>query len=150
MLAEAGDVSTPEAAQTTLDALAKSLVSQGGGLILVDGRVPGEFKPHNTYQTAREQPSVTILDVRDGYLTACVPQVGHDSREVWTGLRVRRTLDLDGGSLPHWGTQAAMHVENNIVQGSYSCMRFLIEDVRAGKDARLYLQGIEGLAPAHT
>ncbi len=146
-LADAGDISTPEAAQATLDALAKRLVDRGGGYILVDNRVPEGFKPHNRYQTGRDQPSVTILDVRDGYLNVVVPPVGHDSREMWSDFRIRRTLDLEGGSLPHWGTQAAAHIENNIVQGSYSVMRFLVETVQAGDDARLYLQGIEGLAP---
>ena len=146
-LADAGDTSTPEAAQTTLDALAQQLVQKGGGYILVDNRVPDGFKPHNRYQAGRDQPGVMILDVRDGYLNFVVPPVGHDSREMWSDFRVRRTLDLEGGSLPHWGTQAAAHVENNIVQGSYSVMRFLVEDVKAGEDARLYLQGTEGLAP---
>jgi hypothetical protein len=146
-LADAGDIATPEAAQTTLDALAKQLVEKGGGYILVDNRVPDSFKPHNRYQTGRDQPSVMILDVRDGYMNFVVSSVGHDSQEMWSDFRVRRTLDLEGGSLPHWGTQAAAHIENNIVQGSYSVMRFLVEPVQAGDDARLYLQGIEGLAP---
>lgn len=146
-LADSGDTSTAEAAQRTLDALARKLVAAGGGLIVVDDRVPLAFKPHNRFQTARDAPGVTILDLRAGRFNIIAPPIGDDSREVWSGLRVRRTLDLEGGSLPHWGTQAAIHVENNIVQGSYSVMQFLIEPVRAGADARLYVQSIEGLAP---
>ena len=64
-LADAGDTSTPEAAQATLDTLAQQLVEKGGGYIVVDNRVVKGFKPHNRYQTGRDQPSVTILDVRD-------------------------------------------------------------------------------------
>ncbi len=147
VLAEAGDVSTPASAQATLDVLARELVKEGGGYILVDNRVADRFRPRNRYQTGRDEPGVTILDVRQGYLDVAVPPVGHDSRGVWSGFRVRRMLDLEGDSLPHWGTQAAAHIENNIVQGSYSVMRFLVQEVKAGTDARLYLQGIEGLAP---
>lgn len=147
VLADAGDTSTPEAAQLTLDALADQIVDAGGGYIVVDNRVAKGFKPQNRYQAGRDQPGVTILDAREGYLNFAVPPIGHDSREVWSAFGVRRTLDLEGQSLPHWGTQAAAHIENNIVQGSYSVMRFLLAGVQAGDDARLYLQGIEGLAP---
>lgn len=147
MLAAAGDVATPEAAQATLDTLANALVKAGGGYILVDDRVPESFIPRNRYQDGRDSPGITILDLRRGHTSIAPPPIGEDSREVWSGFRIRRTLDLEGESLPHWGTQAAAHIENNIVQGSYSVMRFLVEEVKAGADARLYLQGIEGLAP---
>lgn len=148
-LADAGDVSTPAAAQATQDALAAKLKAQGGGIIVVDNAVAEAFRPSNTYQNERSTaPAVTLIDIRRGELQIHTAPIGYDRRGTWAGLHLVRTLNLGtNASLPHWGSSEALHVENNVIAGSMSIIKPSLFPVSAGKDARLYPAGIEGFFP---
>jgi len=49
-LTDYGDVSTPDAAQVTLGSLARQVIANSGGVIVVDNDVVAEFTPANIYQ----------------------------------------------------------------------------------------------------
>jgi hypothetical protein len=62
------------------------------------------------------------------------------------GLKIERTVRMPlNDSLPHWSTDAAVKIENNLIHGANSYLDWLAEDVKAGKDARFYVRTIRGL-----
>jgi len=144
VLSDCGSVDDKTVAQKTMDICAGELIEKGGGVIVITDKTNKDFVPVNHYQKGRDKNSVFLLDVRKGGLTLYPPQVGFDSRGVWSGFTIKRTLNMLGESLGHWTTTSPLHIENNVVSGSSSVGRRILFDVKAGKDVRVFPANMDG------
>ena len=148
-----GPVGSPKEAQATLDAAAARLMQAGGGVVLISAGVPSSWTPVNTYQEQQREPAapaparswasgpgVTLIDTRGGTVKILPPQA--------TGLRLERALKLpEGQSLPHWDYFPMLDLKNAVARGSTSYRDQVSADVKAGADARLYVNTVRGLFP---
>jgi hypothetical protein len=149
LLTDFGPTGTDKDAQATLDAAADWIVKHGGGMLIVPPTVTAKLTIRNNYQKERTDqpiPLVTIVDYRNGYQMLYVPQVGEPVSQGWAGTTINRTLDMPQ-SLPHWGTQGALTINNTILRGSSSILRATLLPMTKGKDARIYPTMIRGIFP---
>ncbi len=148
-LDEFGPVDTVMAAQATLETAVRTLLDEGGGVLVIPPQVTQDLEIENLQQgeraTSNEGPAVTIIDYRGGFTEFHVAPIGRHQTGTWTGLRVERMLNLGEESLPHWGTQAAQAIDNFIISGSSSYMHTLTEPVQPGEDVRCYPDTIRGI-----
>ena len=146
-------LTTTAEAQQAFDAGCEQILARGGGVLLIPADAPASWNPNNNSQQQiripeppapaknwRAGPGVTVIDLRGGTVKIQPPQS--------TGLVLSRTLNLpQGQSLPHWDYYPLLSLQNAIVHGSTSYRDQIIEDVRGGPDARVYVNTIRGLFP---
>lgn len=76
----------------------------------------------NFSQTRVNEPAVTILDYRRGFITTHLPPVGKHQMAVWAGTRMERKLNLGQTSLPHCGVYSNQSIQNYMISGASSYM----------------------------
>ncbi|MCC6445765.1 MAG: hypothetical protein IT210_20215 [Armatimonadetes bacterium] len=144
-LEEFGDISTPESAAAALKAGVAALAAGGGGILEIPAHAPEGLAVENTVQQKPDEPTVTIIDHRKGYLKTYLPSIGKHQTGVWAGSRLERKLNLGQVSLPHCGVYSNQAIQNYIVSGASSYMLTLTDPVRPGKDVRCYVDTIRGI-----
>ncbi len=147
LLDEFGDISSPQGAQAALDTGLRTLLNEGGGMLLVPANAPPALRIENWAQTDRNGPGVTVIDTRGGFVTWHLPPMGKHKTGVWAGSRLTRTVNTTphATQLPFQGVHSTQSIQNYIVSGSSSYMAGLARPVKAGKDARLYPDLIRGI-----
>jgi len=144
-LEEFGDIATPESAAAALKAGIAALLVAGGGILEIPPDAPEGLVVQNTVQKKIDEPTVTIVDYRKGYVKTLLPSVGKHQTGVWAGTRLERVLNLAPISLPHCGVYSNQAIQNYIVSGASSYMLTLTDPVKAGKDVRCYVDTIRGI-----
>jgi len=144
-LEEFGDLSTPESAAAALEAGVAALLAAGGGLLEIPATAPEGLVVRNTVQKKIDEPTVTLVDYRKGYLTTHLPPIGKHQTGVWAGTRLERILNLGQTSLPHCGIYSNQAIQNYLVSGASSYMTTLTDPVEAGPDRRCYVDTIRGI-----
>lgn len=144
VLSNYGPVSTPAKAQMTLDQLAKQLMAKNGGTIFITGKTTTEFKPVNNYQIERDGPGICLVDIRSGCIKVIPTHVGIRGHK-WSGFEIDRVLNQNRG-LGFWGQFAVAQIQNKVISGSSSIYQTLKEEVKAGKDVKVYPDSIEGFS----
>lgn len=144
-LEEFGDLTTPESAAAALQTGMEVLLAQGGGILEIPATAPEGLVVQNTLQKKIDEPTVTIVDYRKGYLTTHLPSIGKHQTGVWAGTRLERVLNLGQTSLPHCGIYSNQGIQNYIVSGASSYMTTLTDPVKAGPDRRCYVDTIRGI-----
>jgi hypothetical protein len=146
-------VATAEQAQATLQKAAEAMIAQGGGVLIIPASAPADWQPENLSQTAWRQPEppapakswgytkgITIVDCRGGTARILLPQM--------TGSVMSRTISLpEGQSVGHWDYHPMLQFDNSIIHGTTSYHDWIVGEVKAGKDQRLYVRTIRGLFP---
>lgn len=147
VLTDFGDVSKVEVAKKTLDNACNWIIKNGGGILIIPPGVPKQLKIENTYQKDRTSgPTVTIIDIRNGYEVIHVPQVGKVApMSGWYGKLFYRVLKMDEKSLPHCGIHDVVGIRNAVVKGATSYDQKILFDVKKGKDVKIYVPTIRGL-----
>lgn len=152
-LGQVGPVGTAAQADETFAVAASNVAATGGGVVVIPRKAPAGWSPRNNRQDVWRKPEppapakqwgvgpgVTVVDPRGANVEITTPQVG--------GLELNRTLDLaEGESLPFWGYFPMLSMRNTVLHGSTSYREWLMEDVKAGKDRRFYVQTIRGVFP---
>ncbi len=148
-LASFGDISTAAAAEKTLAKAIRTLMSQGGGVLVIPPHAPKEMKVLNNSQTDRNGHAVTILDYRGGFIDVHLPAMGKHKTGVWAGQRLERTVNLipEGSRFPFQGVHAAQAIQNYVISGSSSYMATLTRAVKKGNDQHVYVDLIRGIYP---
>ncbi len=144
-LADYGDIATPAAAAATLKIAVQKLMAEGGGILEIPTNAPKELKIENTSQTDVWGHGVTIVDYRWGFVNYQLAPIGREQAGVWSGFRLERHLNMGQDSLPHCGTYSNQAIHNYITSGASSYMLTLTEPVKAGNDAKLYVDTIRGI-----
>ncbi|MBM4079617.1 MAG: hypothetical protein FJ278_07950, partial [Planctomycetes bacterium] len=144
-LDEFGDISTAEGAAKALEAGVKELLDGGGGVLVIPADAPRELVADNFSQKGVNDPAVTILDYRRGFITTHLPPVGKHQTAVWAGTRMERKLNLGQTSLPHCGIYSNQSIQNYMISGASSYMTTLTDPVQAGPDRRCYVDNIRGI-----
>ena len=144
-LAEFGDLATAESAQAALEAGIEALLKAGGGVLEVPANAPKGLVVRNEIQKKINEPTVTIVDCRDGYVKTCLPSIGKHQTCVWAGNRLERRLNLGQTSLPHCGVYSNQAIQNYMISGASSYMHTLTEPVKTGEDVRCYVDTIRGI-----
>ena len=144
-LEEFGDIATPAAATATLKLAVEQLMAAGGGILAIPTNAPKELKIENTSQTDVWGHGVTIVDYRWGFVNYQLAPIGREQAGVWSAFRLERHLNMGQTSLPHWGTYSNEAIQNYLTSGASSYMLTLTEPVKAGQDAKLYVDTIRGI-----
>ncbi|MHB9130326.1 MAG: hypothetical protein ACYDBB_04430 [Armatimonadota bacterium] len=153
LLSEFGKISTPAEADAALEKAAKAMLAEGGGLLIIPKDAPADWDPVNISQEAWRKPEppapaknwgytggITILDYRDGTMKAYLPQA--------TGWQFNRTvLFPERQSAGHWGYLPMFSFSNSIIRGTTSYHDWVSQEVKAGKDQRIYVRTLRGLFP---
>ncbi len=148
-----GPVGTAAQAQATLEKAVEALVKQGGGVLLIPASAPADWEPENLSQTQWRTPEppapakswgyskgVTIVDCRGGTAKILLPHM--------PGSVISRTISLpEGQSAGHWDYHPMIQFDNSIIRGTTSYHDWIIGEVKAGKDQRIYVRTIRGLFP---
>lgn len=146
ILTDFGDVSTPVAAQATLNQAGEWIIAKGGGVLIVPPGTPDQLVIQNTYQKDREGgPTVTIRDLRKGYESTHLPSVGKRSPTGWFGQYDYRLINMKGHGLPFQGNHEIMGLRNAVVRGASSYMQITSAAVEKGQDRRIYVPSIRGI-----
>lgn len=146
-------LNNPVQAEVAFAAASKQIIEKGGGVLLIPADAPAGWMPRNVTQEQiripeapapatnwKTGPGVTVIDMRGGTVRILPPQ--------GTGLTLSRTLDLPPGqSLPHWDYFPLIELRNAVAHGSTSYRDQITEDVKAGPDARVYVNTIRGIFP---
>jgi len=151
-LAEFGPLGTAEQVKAAY-AKAKEALAETGGVLVVPAAASKLYTEENTTQISPRTPpfpqqtqkwpafggpAITVVQENLNNTVVQVPSVG--------GLVLERTLRMPLiESLPHWTTDYALKISNNIIHGSQSYLDFLAEPVEAGPDAKFYVRTIRGL-----
>ncbi len=144
-LSEFGDISTPQAAEATLKKAVDALLKSGGGILEIPPNAPLELRIQNLAQKKIDEPTVTIVDYRGGYVKVYLPSIGKHQTGVWAGTRLERVLNLGQTSLPHCGVYSNQAIQNYMVSGASSYMTTLTDPVKAGENVRCYVDNIRGI-----
>jgi hypothetical protein len=148
-LEEFGDITTVQAANTTLKAAMDQMMADGGGVLIIPAGAPDGLKIDNLKQAERTtsdySPVVTVLDYRRGYAVYHVAPIGKWGADTWAGLSIVRKLNLGEQSLPHCGVHAAQGIANYVISGTSSYMATLTDAVQKGTDVRCYVDLIRGI-----
>lgn len=149
VLTDFGDVSKSTTAQQTLDKACKWITANGGGVLIIPANLKTLGKIKNTYQTERKKnnPAVTILDLRLGYEKVDYPSIGfRNSEGGWAVRKDNRLINMPADtSLPPFGCNNIKAMRNAVVRGAASYGQFSQTDVKAGKDRKIYVPSIQGL-----
>lgn len=151
-LADFGPLKTPADVKAAY-AKAKDAMASSGGLLFVPAAAAKLYEEENTSQLSPRTPpfpaqtqkwtnfggpGITVVEQDENGTVLKVPSIA--------GLQIERTLRMPlTESLPHWTTDYALKIHNNIVHGSQSYLDFLQEPVEAGPDAKFYVATIRGL-----
>ncbi len=152
-LEQFGSIKTEVQADAAFTQASSNIVAAGGGVLVIPSDAPRGWMPRNNNQVAWRKPEpprpatqwgigsgVTVIDPRGKNVKITPPQIG--------GLELNRTLNLpEGESLPFWDYFPIVLMRNTILHGSTSYREWLLEDVKAGKDRRFYVQTIRGVFP---
>lgn len=152
-LVEFGPLKTPENVKA---AFAKAYEAMGahGGVLLVPSAAAALYSPDNTTQTSQRTPAapaetkkwiskgggpgLTLVEIAENGTVIKAPSIG--------GLQIERSLRMPlKESLPHWSTDYALNIKNELIHGSNSYLDYLDEPVAKGVDARFYVRTIRGL-----
>lgn len=144
-LDEYGDISKPETAAVALQKGIEELVKAGGGVLEIPANAPGGLKVENVVQKKIDEPTVTIIDYRGGYMKTLLPSIGKHQTGVWAGSRLERKLNLGQTSLPHCGVYSNQAIQNYMISGASSYMLTLTDPVKAGQDVKCYVDSIRGI-----
>ena len=151
-LTEFGPVGTAEQVKAAY-AKAKAALATTGGTLFVPAAASKLYSEENTTQISPRTPpfpaqtqkwagsggpGITVVREDENGIVLQVPAVA--------GLQIERTLRMPlTESLPHWTTDYALKIHDNIVHGSQSYLDWLQEPVEAGPDKRFYVATIRGL-----
>ncbi|MHB9130325.1 MAG: hypothetical protein ACYDBB_04425 [Armatimonadota bacterium] len=152
-LEQFGPIDTPAQAEAALKAASEALLAKGGGVLIIPKEAPANWNPVNISQGAWRKPEppapaknwgytggITILDYRDGTMKAYLPQA--------TGWQFNRTFLMpEGQSAGHWDYHPMLSFSNSIIRGTTSYHDWVSQDVKAGKDQRIYVRTLRGLFP---
>jgi hypothetical protein len=149
-----GPLRTPAEAQAALEKASAAILAAKGGMLIIPREAPAGWELENISQgTWRNPPppapanrnwgngpGLTVLDQRTGTVRVLVPEM--------TGNIFSRTLRLpEGQGFAEDSYAPLLRLENNVVRGTTSYRDWLLEDVQAGKDRRVYVRTIRGLFP---
>ena len=151
-LAEFGPVGTVEQVKAAY-AKAKAALATTGGTLFVPAAASKLYSEENTTQISPRTPpfpaqtqkwagfggpGITVVREDENGIVLQVPSVA--------GIQIERTLRMPlTESLPHWTTDYALKIHDNIVHGSQSYLDWLQEPVEAGPDKKFYVATIRGL-----
>ncbi|MBI4028580.1 MAG: hypothetical protein HY360_26570 [Verrucomicrobia bacterium] len=145
-LADFGPVKTPAEAEATLQAAITNVIAKGGGLLVVTTGVAPEWKAHNPAPSSTQAgtPTVTVIDRRGGVERTILPSNGQNNGMLWTGRQisraVRQPIDMT------FGVHSTETIDTCIAGGTTSYDQAILDEVKAGKDARIHLPSMRGLA----
>ncbi len=148
-----GPIGTTAQAQATLEKAVAALVEAGGGVILIPAAAPADWQPENLSQTQWRLPEppapakswgytkgVTLVDNRGGAMRLLLPHM--------PGAVMSRTLSLpEGQSANHWDYHPMLQFDNSLIRGTTSYHDWIVGEVRAGRDQRIYVRTLRGLFP---
>ncbi len=146
-LSDFGPVGTPAQAQAAYVQAADQIIKAGGGLLVVPPTAPKEWSLVNTFQQNRNgEPTVTVLDLRNGYQTYVLPPIGSVSPPGWAGQRLTRTINVreNEPGLSSHGCYQVQEVRSLVPHGSSSYNQWTVAETPAGKDQRVYLPTSRG------
>ncbi len=146
-LSDFGPFATAAEAQATYEKAAADIIAKGGGLLLVPPIAPKEWAIVNTFQQNRDgQPTVTVLDLRNGYQNYILPPIGSIAPAGWAGQRLSRTINVkeDEPGLSSHGCYQVQEVRSMVPHGSSSYNQWIVADTPAGPDQRVYLPTARG------
>ena len=151
-LTEFGPVGTAEQVKAAY-AKAKAALATTGGTLFVPAAASKLYSEENTTQISPRTPpfpaqtqkwagfggpGITVVREDENGIVLQVPSVA--------GIQIERTLRMPlTESLPHWTTDYALKIHDNIVHGSQSYLDWLQEPVEAGPDKKFYVATIRGL-----
>ena len=131
-----------------MDKASKWIIANGGGLLIVPSGVAVNLEIKNIYQNDRKSgPTVTIIDRRKGYEIRHLPQVGKNSPIGWVGNYQSRKLNMKK-SLAHCGGTHVNGYRNTLIKGAISYDQVIEKAVKKGKNVRIDVPSIRGLAPS--
>ena len=168
VLSEYGKVATISEAEATLNELAGQVKKNGGGFVFIDNKVCSDFTPKNNYQknldkincistgaggysgSYKDYPTVSIIDMRKGYIDAYLPQYGGRSTlssysGVFAPLGIHREINLPGESMDPAGAFPIVAITNNMVKGTVNFRTPIMEKVEAGSNVPMYFASTVGL-----
>lgn len=151
-LGDFGPLKTPADVKAAY-AKAKDAMASSGGLLFVPSEAAKLYEEENTSQLSPRTPpfpaqtqkwtnfggpGITVVQQDENGTVLKVPSIA--------GLQIERTLRMPlTESLPHWTTDYALKIHNNIIHGSESYLDWLQEPVEAGPDRKFYVATIRGL-----
>jgi hypothetical protein len=153
VLDQFGPVASDADAKATFEKAETAILAAGGGVLVIPANTAPSFTaiqtvqhqlrfpapPAPASQTWRVGPGITVIDLR---------QMGSITTPMARGFAINRTLKLPmGESLPHWGYQPMIQMNNVILRGSNSYRDWLQEAVPGGKDQKFYVPTIRGIFP---
>ncbi|MHB9131698.1 MAG: hypothetical protein ACYDBB_11495 [Armatimonadota bacterium] len=149
-LASFGKFATVKEAEGTYQKAALEIIARGGGMLVIPATAPQEWKIRNTFQQNREgKPTLTVLDLRNGYENYYLPSIGSIGMSGWAGQRLSRTINIKEGQtgLDSHGCYQIQEMRSLIPHGTSSYNQWIIADTPAGKNQRVYLPTIRGIFP---
>lgn len=145
-LADFGPVQTATEAAATLLVAINQIIAQGGGILIIHPGVAPDWLAHNPAPSSTRPgvPTVTVIDRRGGVERVYLPGNGQNNGVVWTARHVARELrqPID---MP-LGIHSSEAHDTYIAGGTTSYDQPILDAVKAGPDARLYLPSQRGLA----
>jgi hypothetical protein len=144
VLSEFGPYGTEAEAASTLDKALRTLIDQGGGILVVPHDAPKGWYPRNRVQAAFGAPGVSIVDARGGVERVHVPPLGTTASD---GLRGgNRLIERDASATFPWqGTYSTEAIVSRFQGGASSYLDRLARPASRGRDTRLYVATLRGL-----
>lgn len=145
-LSSFGPVKTAVEAEATMSSAITNVIAKGGGLIIIGPDVARDWTAHNNAPSSTRPGanSVTVIDRRDGYERTYVPSNGKIAGSAWTGRQLTRFVQqpIDMAL----GVHSTKAIDTVIAGGTMSYDQAALREAKAGKDARVYIPTLRGLA----
>ena len=147
-----------EVAETYAKAMAE-LEAKGGGILVIPEDVPacnlentarrsycGKPEDDDILHYWKNSPGVLVIDHRGGDPVLRLPQIASGDSGVGAGIVLERIMRLrHGDSVPHASKDSVLELRNRIIHGTCSYRDVTALPVKAGEDARFYVDNVRGL-----
>ena len=144
ILNEYGPCSSVAESKIALQKAMKTLVEQGGGVLVIPNDAPKDFIPQNSSQGKYKDPGVTIIDYRGGLERVYVPSLGTSCSDAFHGGGCKITERHLAQTLPWSGTYATEKYMSHYFGGASSILLKTTQNAEAGKNTRIHVPSLRG------